>query len=397
MKLNNHSAWPLMIVTVMLCVRTPSTRGYEVVNHHDIGQKARALYIAFVAANVDSAVGVDAISHTPYWNRVYSALEDEDGGIACYLCYSHFWNPDTGTGILFDPPVQNALERAQMLWQEALAHYEAGQYDEAYEDLGRVMHLAADMGTPAHVHCDMHPGHDWYEWTYILSTTLNANAIDTTSTNLSTLFTRVAEVADDFDSGPENGGHEQVWIPDPEGEGGQWVEVDYGEDGEVDCGTRRSNGFTAQEGSAIAQACYPAAISAAGGVLRLFYQTIKPQVFILSPTQGEIRNTIPFSAIAVSYNATGGNSRIEKVEFYYQIADTPVAGYAPTGGYTKQGIITTPDPTTHTYRYTWSSLLNERKVWLRARSWDLGHCDSLPESTFVSVDNTPPVVINKKP
>jgi hypothetical protein len=49
------------------------------------------------------------------------------------------------------------LDRAAEYWNTwVLAKYNAGEHDEALKNLGRVLHLLADVGTPCHVHGDMH-------------------------------------------------------------------------------------------------------------------------------------------------------------------------------------------------------------------------------------------------
>ncbi|UCG47934.1 MAG: hypothetical protein JSU94_20950, partial [Phycisphaerales bacterium] len=49
------------------------------------------------------------------------------------------------------------------LWQEALLNYRLYGFWNAYERLGHICHLLADMSVPAHVHEDLHPSSDHYE------------------------------------------------------------------------------------------------------------------------------------------------------------------------------------------------------------------------------------------
>ena len=49
------------------------------------------------------------------------------------------------------------LDRAAEYWNTwVLAKYNVGEHNEALKNLGRVLHLLADVGTPCHVHGDMH-------------------------------------------------------------------------------------------------------------------------------------------------------------------------------------------------------------------------------------------------
>jgi hypothetical protein len=59
-----------------------------------------------------------------------------------------------------------------------------------------------------------------------------------------------------------------------------------GVDGEVDQGARRTGGFIASEGVAIAQACYPAATLGVGGLFKMFYDTIRPGGSLWYPQGG---------------------------------------------------------------------------------------------------------------
>lgn len=111
------------------------------------------------------------------------AYEEDLGGLVvpgdCMHSYdgsqTHFWRPDDGPhgGRLELRPWPlpdarvNAYEKAARYWQEAIQAYRAtgGESSEtaankkrAYFLLGKVAHLLTDMGMPAHVHLDRHPG-----------------------------------------------------------------------------------------------------------------------------------------------------------------------------------------------------------------------------------------------
>ncbi len=73
---------------------------------------------------------------------------------------NHFWNPLAGPDagqllILNPPPMQNAYQRASILYGQALVLYQTDP-EQAWYILGRVSHLLEDMATPAHTHLDPH-------------------------------------------------------------------------------------------------------------------------------------------------------------------------------------------------------------------------------------------------
>ena len=94
--------------------------------------------------------------------RLGVVLEDE-----CPNYSSHFFNPKTFENTtpsawimcpLNDPDFhqQTAAERGRDHWNAAVADYRRGDYDNAFLNLGAVLHLLQDMTAPAHVHNDVH-------------------------------------------------------------------------------------------------------------------------------------------------------------------------------------------------------------------------------------------------
>lgn len=77
---------------------------------------------------------------------------------------NHFWLPDSNhsDGLL---DFHSALQKAQLLWREAVKEYtrEGGDRARAFWLLGRVAHLLTDMASPAHVHLDQHTSEDSFE------------------------------------------------------------------------------------------------------------------------------------------------------------------------------------------------------------------------------------------
>jgi hypothetical protein len=109
---------------------------------------------------------------------------DCDGAAVAYCTYPHFWDYDDDNGMggggiddlvtVAGDNWPNAWMKASGyrvsqfgnsprspegvgLWQQAKWFYSTGDYWNAYERLGHVCHLLADMSVPAHVHEDLHP------------------------------------------------------------------------------------------------------------------------------------------------------------------------------------------------------------------------------------------------
>lgn len=53
---------------------------------------------------------------------------------------------------------RSAPARAEEYWSVLIDQYKQGEKERAYLNLGRVLHLLADVGTPAHMHGDAHAG-----------------------------------------------------------------------------------------------------------------------------------------------------------------------------------------------------------------------------------------------
>jgi len=88
---------------------------------------------------------------------------------------THFWNADAGPlARVILPPSPNVFPNAYQkatgygvtngaLWQQAKAYYAAGDKANAYERLGHICHLIADMSVPVHCHNTTHILGDYYE------------------------------------------------------------------------------------------------------------------------------------------------------------------------------------------------------------------------------------------
>jgi hypothetical protein len=163
----------------------------------------------------------------------------------------------------------------------------------------------------------------------------------------------------------------------------------------VDQGTRRAGGFSDAEGAGIAQVCYPGAEDAAGGIVRLFYDTVRPTVQVLRPIQQEIHSGLvglPFEAKAHSYQKQFTDADfIRQVNFDFAEVDNPA-----TNDWTNAGNDRTPD-TASKYTFNWQNSIDDDKVWVRAIAIDDGDCESLREKTWIKLDCTRPIVTNTKP
>lgn len=104
----------------------------------------------------------------------------------------HFWNPDDDTGLVG----MTASKKADTYWKQAISEYTKGNKELAYQLLGAIAHLLADMSVPAHVLNDPHPpgNGDSYEY-YMESHYTNWN-----SQNIGTQF-----------SFPDNWGHNDLF------------------------------------------------------------------------------------------------------------------------------------------------------------------------------------------
>jgi hypothetical protein len=79
-----------------------------------------------------------------------------------HLSFSHFWKPPLPGGFL--PLVWPGPRlKANRFFDRALAEHRRGNIAAGFVQLGRVVHLVADMSCPVHAHRVIHDG-DPYEW-----------------------------------------------------------------------------------------------------------------------------------------------------------------------------------------------------------------------------------------
>jgi len=96
-------------------------------------------------------------------------IYDRYGVGGFFITISHFWDADNGPGDQVDMVVvgensPNAWQKAEILWGIALGEYAKGDKTKAFEALGHVTHLLADMSVPAHIHEDSHATDLYEDW-----------------------------------------------------------------------------------------------------------------------------------------------------------------------------------------------------------------------------------------
>jgi hypothetical protein len=135
--------------------------------HEYIIPQAMALYSHFYD-NPELNGALSTIQSGASHEDVFDHITDRLG---IYVTLTHFWDADKGD----DDPVNmviigengiNSWQKVQVLWGMALGEYAHGDYVAAYEYLGHVAHLLADMTVPAHAHEDAHPSES-YEKDYM--------------------------------------------------------------------------------------------------------------------------------------------------------------------------------------------------------------------------------------
>jgi len=88
---------------------------------------------------------------------------------------NHFYDPVSNQGLWFgkqnlsakdwvqNPQAQTGFALGDQSWQRALSDYAKGDKEKAFQELGHVLHLLADMTVPAHTRNDVHIVGDSYE------------------------------------------------------------------------------------------------------------------------------------------------------------------------------------------------------------------------------------------
>ena len=138
---------------------------FEIVN-------SRYKYMNGVKYPFDAYEALDELSTHPLITLssirilLYGPLKDEAEQYKGYLAggsidedipfgrsFSHFLDPETKTGIV---PLENALIRARTKFRSAIENYKEENKEQAYTDLGHVLHLIQDMHVPEHIFLIQH-------------------------------------------------------------------------------------------------------------------------------------------------------------------------------------------------------------------------------------------------
>lgn len=352
---------------------------YEDAEHTDIATQARENYIDYVHGHTSTSVGLNAIGvHSPSF--LWGAVQEDYEGNVPYR--EHFYDPMTGFGLerpLGAGHFKDAVTRANEYWRnEVLPSYRDGHYGNAYRYLGRVAHLVSDMGVPAHVNLDYHGGpnsggYDYYEHTYI-----NGHHIPTTTiasgASVTAIMVAIAMPSRGFDSGSAVNGE--------------------GVNGITDAGVRGANGFTDPECVQISSVCYPNAQAGVGGLLKLFYDTVKPTVSLTKPANGQLCSGI--KGVSLAAKAHSYDKQFIDVDFIakvsYQFELMPHVEDHWDNAAEAESLGATGE-----YEAIWSNGINSNQVLIRAQAVDQGACESLPEAVMISIDSKRPEVKNTKP
>lgn len=245
----------------------------------------------------------------------------------------HFWDPRAGPSsdglsvvlwVCEEPPFglppfavavgsdTNAYERAQGFWDEARRLYaEPGgaKKAEAYYYLGRVAHLLADMGTPAHVSMDQHhiPAGlcewipDWLEADYTTGDRYEEYMENATPAQYGA-WTQAAHAHAPFIMD-----WDELFI----GLAGRAIAFDSNDkDGTLDRGTRREGGFSEAERQYIADELMPWTIGYTAALFRAFWKAVGNGVICAwldaDPTEG-------IAPLSVSFAGTRSRSTFASI------------------------------------------------------------------------------------
>lgn len=103
------------------------------------------------------------IIRTSYFRQIIGEVFGWDNLLPDAVNFAEQKVADTFTSLIKGDEVlvkfRSAPERADEYWEIIKKQYRNGEHERALVNLGRVCHLLADVGTPAHVHGDAHIGY----------------------------------------------------------------------------------------------------------------------------------------------------------------------------------------------------------------------------------------------
>jgi hypothetical protein len=356
---------------------TSQAFAYQGAEHSNIGDQARALFLAVAPGN--QWCGVSPLTNAQVWDHIaYMLVHEDDGG----SWVRHFWNPDGGTNdgwFGYD----SAYVYAQSLADTVLfPAYQAGDRQLAYQTLGRIGHLVSDMGVPAHVHNDPHPFEEWYEKEYIGAVVggvkVNYVFAGVDDIRTGTLFGLMYNLAERADNYPSN---------DREGEEHAWADLF---ETVIINGEPQVVGKPGT-GPLIANDCYKGAIGSLVGLFHWFFDAVHPVAGPLSPVNTAISGIwgsdfllygteFGVGALIVSQGeltcSTASAAPDPWDEWAWAPVDADYMGISP-------------------FALSWRPSSLNRRAWLRARVWDSLRCESPPAIMgWVDIDSTRPGILN---
>lgn len=235
-------------------------------------------------------------------------IYDRYGVGGFFITISHFWDADNGPGDQVDMVVvgensPNAWQKAEILWGIALGEYAKGDKVKAFEALGHVSHLLADMSVPAHIHEDSHATDLYEDWMEFPTANLSDFEKDTikaqgpieipegVSYPLYYLFYTTNQVADMFPSDDDEGDVTSNGdLNDPWSESGaSWMAEVYNNNmgfsgsipqSQITSPRSQDDLDSAQDLAVIRSYCYSYGIRAVAALYKLFEETTQSRNYL---------------------------------------------------------------------------------------------------------------------
>lgn len=155
---------PILALSALLALPS-GVQAYGRAAHEHFADQAEKVF-TFPALNLRLATVIGGANHEDGKDHVWD--HGGEGEADWYLTCTHFWDAD-------DPDLHhnyyfaghgycgNAYMKADELFDQLFAAYAVRDLDTAYERLGHIAHLIADMTVPAHAHVDYHTSFDSYD------------------------------------------------------------------------------------------------------------------------------------------------------------------------------------------------------------------------------------------
>ena len=370
--------------------------------------------LSFCLLETQSALGYDTSEHTQICEKVLVAYEElfqssEPSGLLFLLYHSstlqtfvveedsglnpanHFYDP-LNRDCLMQFAIETAFQRAQRYEAEYAAFYVSSNSEptEIAERIGRILHLIADMGVPAHVHLTPHiitPNLDWYEKDYAPTYLADPNMTECPSfADLRANMDSLALTSQCFPSGRL--GYQEDSVPGPNG-------CELGAKDGSSCGSGEFARFCWQTapwndpesqaaenfGAEIAEECYLGAVVHSVAYLRHFIETVAPTIdgTGLDADPDGLYAAIPPDVSAHGYGESPNQAPIVDILWWYSYEPEPVP--FPSDDWVAWDRTTNQDLP-----------VNGEAVSIRCVALDHCSVDSESRSYTISFDNTPPTI-----